>query len=87
MLSAVKDMEASFDERELGLACLKLALKLDQEGEVPEKTHSFADKSFFLFCRSSCTSAGWREVNRWEKACDGARTLISLVIVPGNIVG
>uniref|UniRef100_A0A5B7BAF6 Nephrocystin-3 n=1 Tax=Davidia involucrata TaxID=16924 RepID=A0A5B7BAF6_DAVIN len=42
MLKAFKDMEASFDEKELGLACLKLGLKLDQEGEDPEKTLSFA---------------------------------------------
>ncbi|CAA2959884.1 Hypothetical predicted protein [Olea europaea subsp. europaea] len=29
MLEAFKDMEASFDERNLGLACLKMGLKLD----------------------------------------------------------
>ncbi|CAL5357367.1 unnamed protein product [Camellia sinensis] len=34
MLKAFKDMEASFDERELGLACLKLGLKLDQEVQL-----------------------------------------------------
>lgn len=45
MLKAFKDMEASFDERELGLACLKLGLKLDQEGEDPEKTLSFANRA------------------------------------------
>ncbi|KAG5567437.1 hypothetical protein RHGRI_002850 [Rhododendron griersonianum] len=45
MLGAFKDMEASFDERELGLACLKLGLKLDQEGEDPEKTLSFANRA------------------------------------------
>ncbi|XP_052169898.1 protein KINESIN LIGHT CHAIN-RELATED 1 [Diospyros lotus] len=45
MLKALKDMEASFDERELGLACLKLGLKLDQEGEDPEKTLCFANRA------------------------------------------
>ncbi|THG11478.1 hypothetical protein TEA_009497 [Camellia sinensis var. sinensis] len=45
MLKAFKDMEASFDERELGLACLKLGLKLDQKGEDPEKTLSFANRA------------------------------------------
>ncbi|KAF5930279.1 hypothetical protein HYC85_031152 [Camellia sinensis] len=45
MLKAFKDMEASFDGRELGLACLKLGLKLDQKGEDPEKTLSFANRA------------------------------------------
>ncbi|GMP99435.1 hypothetical protein CsSME_00046905 [Camellia sinensis var. sinensis] len=45
MLKAFKDMEASFEERELGLACLKLGLKLDQEGEDPKKTLSFANRA------------------------------------------
>ena len=45
MLKAFKDMEACFDERELGLASLKVGLKLDQEGEDPEKALSFADKA------------------------------------------
>lgn len=45
MLKAFKDMEASFNERELGLACLKLGLKLDQEGEDPEKTLAFANRA------------------------------------------
>ncbi|GFZ13544.1 tetratricopeptide repeat (TPR)-like superfamily protein [Actinidia rufa] len=40
MLKAFKDVEANFDERELGLFCLKLGLKLDQEGEDPEKASS-----------------------------------------------
>lgn len=42
MLEAFKEMEANFDERDLGLACLKIGLKLDQEGEEPEKILSFA---------------------------------------------
>lgn len=45
MLAAFKNMEASFQERELGLASLKLGLKLDQEGEDPEKTLTFALKA------------------------------------------
>ncbi|XP_057508020.1 protein KINESIN LIGHT CHAIN-RELATED 1-like [Actinidia eriantha] len=45
MLKAFKDMEANFDERELGLSCLKLGLKLDQEGEDPEKAFSFANRA------------------------------------------
>lgn len=45
MLAAFKNMEARFEERELGFASLKLGLKLDQEGENPEKTLSFALKA------------------------------------------
>ncbi|MBA0560346.1 hypothetical protein Golob_017249 [Gossypium lobatum] len=45
MLRAFKDMEACFDERDVGLASLKIGLKLDQEGEDPEKALSFADKA------------------------------------------
>ncbi|KAK9282474.1 hypothetical protein L1049_005392 [Liquidambar formosana] len=45
MLEAFKDMESAFDERELGLASLKVGLKLDQEGEDPEKTLSFASRA------------------------------------------
>ncbi|XP_057965734.1 protein KINESIN LIGHT CHAIN-RELATED 1 [Malania oleifera] len=45
MLKAFEDMEAAFDERELGLASLKVGLKLDQEGEEPEKTLSFATRA------------------------------------------
>lgn len=41
MLKAFKDMEASFNEKELGLASLKMGLKLDQEGEDPEKVLSY----------------------------------------------
>lgn len=42
MLKAFEKMQASFDEMGLGLACLKLGLKLDQEGDDPEKALSFA---------------------------------------------
>ncbi|KAF2320368.1 hypothetical protein GH714_027311 [Hevea brasiliensis] len=45
MLQAFKEMEASFDEKELGLASLKIGLKLDQEGEDPEKALSFATRA------------------------------------------
>jgi tetratricopeptide (TPR) repeat protein len=45
MLKAFKDMESAFDETELGLASLKLGLKLDQEGEDPERTLSFANRA------------------------------------------
>ncbi|XP_047316039.1 protein KINESIN LIGHT CHAIN-RELATED 2 [Impatiens glandulifera] len=49
MLIAFKVMETSFDERELGLACLKLGLKLDQEGEDPEKALTFANRALNVF--------------------------------------
>ncbi|KAL0304830.1 UNVERIFIED_CONTAM: protein KINESIN LIGHT CHAIN-RELATED 2 [Sesamum angustifolium] len=45
MLKAFEDMESCFDEKELGLACLKIGLKLDQEGEDHEKTLSFAQRA------------------------------------------
>lgn len=45
MLKAFKDMESSFAEKELGLASLKVGLKLDQEGEDPEKILSFANRA------------------------------------------
>ncbi|TKY52730.1 Nephrocystin-3 protein [Spatholobus suberectus] len=45
MLRAFSDMEGVFDERELGLASLKIGLKLDHEGEDPEKALSFANRA------------------------------------------
>lgn len=45
MLSAFKDMESAFEERDLGLASLKIGLKLDQEGEDPEKTLLYASRA------------------------------------------
>ncbi|KAL2922258.1 Protein KINESIN LIGHT CHAIN-RELATED 3 [Bienertia sinuspersici] len=45
MLEAFKEMEANFDERDLGLACLKIGLKLDLEGEEPEKILSYANRA------------------------------------------
>ncbi|KVI10811.1 Tetratricopeptide-like helical [Cynara cardunculus var. scolymus] len=38
-------MDASFDHHELGLASLKIGLKLDEEGEYPEKVFDYANKS------------------------------------------
>jgi len=48
MLEAFKEMEANFDERDLGLACLKIGLKLDQEGEDPEKILSYAIRALAI---------------------------------------
>ncbi|KAI6674901.1 hypothetical protein NL676_002807 [Syzygium grande] len=45
MLGAFKKMESSFDDKELGLASLKIGLKLDQEGEDPNKILHFADRA------------------------------------------
>lgn len=45
MLEAFKEMEANFDERDLGLACLKIGLKLDQEGDDPEKILTYANRA------------------------------------------
>ncbi|XP_020231546.1 protein KINESIN LIGHT CHAIN-RELATED 1 [Cajanus cajan] len=45
MLKAFRYMEGVFDERELGLASLKIGLKLDHEGEDPEKALSFANRA------------------------------------------
>ncbi|KAE8679638.1 hypothetical protein F3Y22_tig00111398pilonHSYRG00269 [Hibiscus syriacus] len=45
IIRAYKDMEACFDERELGIASLKVGLKIDREGEDPEKALSFADRA------------------------------------------
>ncbi|KAF8401865.1 hypothetical protein HHK36_012812 [Tetracentron sinense] len=45
ILKAFKNMEAAFDENELGLACLKVGLKLDQEGTDPEKSLVFANRA------------------------------------------
>ncbi|PRQ25876.1 putative acetyltransferase A, auxiliary subunit [Rosa chinensis] len=49
MRRAFKEMESVFGEKELALACLKLGLKLDQEGEDPEQTLSFATRAFNAF--------------------------------------
>ncbi|KAK9067552.1 hypothetical protein SSX86_011663 [Deinandra increscens subsp. villosa] len=44
MIKAFEQMEHILDENELGLACLKIGLKLDQEGEYPEKVIDYANK-------------------------------------------
>ncbi|XP_021770198.1 protein KINESIN LIGHT CHAIN-RELATED 2-like [Chenopodium quinoa] len=49
MLEAFKEMEANFDEKDLGLACLKIGLKLDQEGEDPEKVLPYAIRALAVF--------------------------------------
>ena len=45
MVKIFNEMEGVFEERELGLASLKIGLKLDQEGEDPEKALSFAHRA------------------------------------------
>ncbi|KAM6567449.1 hypothetical protein CsatA_026577 [Cannabis sativa] len=45
MLYAFKNMESAYSETELGLASLKIGLKLDQEGDDPEKALSFAERA------------------------------------------
>ncbi|KAM1153217.1 hypothetical protein TB2_035182 [Malus domestica] len=45
LLAAFKAMESAFEERELGMAALKVGLKLDHEGEDPEKALSFATRA------------------------------------------
>ncbi|KVH94316.1 Tetratricopeptide-like helical [Cynara cardunculus var. scolymus] len=45
MIKAFESMDVSFDHHELGLASLKIGLKLDEEGEYPEKVFDYANKS------------------------------------------
>lgn len=45
MVKAFQELEANFDEKEIGLACLKIGLKLDEEGEYPEKVIDYANKA------------------------------------------
>ncbi|XP_023733400.1 protein KINESIN LIGHT CHAIN-RELATED 1 [Lactuca sativa] len=45
MIKAFQEMEAILDEKELGLACLKIGLKLDEEGQYPEKVIDYANKA------------------------------------------
>ncbi|GER29700.1 autophagy 9 family protein [Striga asiatica] len=49
MLEAFKAMETTFEEKDLGLACLKIGLKLDKDGEDPEKALSFAQRALRIF--------------------------------------
>ncbi|XVF68366.1 hypothetical protein PTKIN_Ptkin10aG0199600 [Pterospermum kingtungense] len=44
-LAAFQDMEASLDDTDLGLASLKVASQLHQEGNDPEQALSFAHKA------------------------------------------
>ncbi|XP_008451256.1 protein KINESIN LIGHT CHAIN-RELATED 1 isoform X1 [Cucumis melo] len=45
MVKAFKNMESAFEEKDLGLASLKIGLKLDQEGEDPEQILLYADRA------------------------------------------
>ncbi|XP_023549125.1 protein KINESIN LIGHT CHAIN-RELATED 1 [Cucurbita pepo subsp. pepo] len=45
MVKAFKDMESTFEERDLGLASLKIGLKLEQEDEDPEKILVYATRA------------------------------------------
>ncbi|KAH6766755.1 Tetratricopeptide repeat superfamily protein [Perilla frutescens var. hirtella] len=58
MLAAFKEMEACFDEKDLGLACLKIGLKLDREGDDPEKTLSFARRALEIFDENDDNNSG-----------------------------
>lgn len=49
MLKAFREMEGSFNEKDLALASLKIGLKLDREGEDPEKALSFANRALKAF--------------------------------------
>ncbi|XP_071738177.1 protein KINESIN LIGHT CHAIN-RELATED 2 [Rutidosis leptorrhynchoides] len=49
MIKAFEQMEAIFDKNELGLACLKIGLKLDEEGEYPEKIIDYANRALKIF--------------------------------------
>ncbi|GJW59198.1 kinesin light chain-related protein 1 [Tanacetum coccineum] len=44
MIKALEQMEHILDGNELGFVLLKIGLKLDQEGESPDKVFEFADK-------------------------------------------
>ncbi|CAL1383228.1 unnamed protein product [Linum trigynum] len=50
-LKVFEEMEASFDERDLGLPALKVGLQLDQEGDDPQKTLAFATRALELLDR------------------------------------
>ncbi|KAG6400887.1 hypothetical protein SASPL_137732 [Salvia splendens] len=56
MLAAFKEMEASFDEKDLALACLKIGLKLDRDADDPEKTLSFAQRALRIFDENEADS-------------------------------
>ncbi|OVA02428.1 Tetratricopeptide repeat-containing domain [Macleaya cordata] len=58
ILQAFEVMESAFDENDvkLGLACLKVGLQLDQEGDKPEKTLEFANRALNIFDRNDKAS-------------------------------
>jgi tetratricopeptide (TPR) repeat protein len=45
MLNAFKKTEFSFDERELAPACLRIGLKLEEDGEDPKKVRFYANRA------------------------------------------
>ncbi|XP_051118656.1 protein KINESIN LIGHT CHAIN-RELATED 3 [Andrographis paniculata] len=50
MVRAFKEMEtASFEEKDLAMACLKIGLKLDQQGDDSEKAASYAQRALASF--------------------------------------
>ncbi|KAI3524882.1 hypothetical protein L1887_03550 [Cichorium endivia] len=49
MFTCVSRTGSQFDEKELGLACLKIGLKLKEEGEYPEKVIDYANKALKIF--------------------------------------
>ncbi|CAA0833674.1 Tetratricopeptide repeat (TPR)-like superfamily protein [Striga hermonthica] len=60
MLEAFKAMETTFEEKDLGLACLKICLKLDKDADDPEKALSFTQRALRIFddCNDSNTDHG-----------------------------
>ncbi|KAL6516165.1 hypothetical protein OROGR_019470 [Orobanche gracilis] len=58
MLEAFKSMETCFEEKDLGLACLKIGLKLDQEVENSQKAHSFAQRALRILDGNNDSSDG-----------------------------
>ncbi|MBA0680686.1 hypothetical protein Goari_012373 [Gossypium aridum] len=67
MFRVFKDMEACFDERELGIASLKIGLKLDREGEDPEKALSFADRALKVLDQDGYLNKANRLLGRLEE--------------------
>ncbi|KAL7113077.1 hypothetical protein ACP275_04G041000 [Erythranthe tilingii] len=57
MLDAFKEMENCYEEKDLGMACLKIGLKLDQEGEHPQKALSFAERALRIFDENDNSSS------------------------------
>ncbi|KAK9146418.1 hypothetical protein Sjap_006321 [Stephania japonica] len=59
ILRGFEAMESAFDEDDvaLGLACLKVGLHLEQEGESPEKTLEFGNRALKIFDRNDSDDA------------------------------